>query len=75
VEGYYDNDHNVIASCMTKGDAVKAARVYTEKNQVTTKIVMRKVLNKVNPTVAKITYKKATNERDGEWIFFGYAAE
>lgn len=75
VEGYYDNDGNVIASCMTKGDAVKAARAYTEKNQITTKIVMRKVLNKVNPTVAKITYKKATNERDGEWVFFGYAAE
>ena len=75
VEGYYDNDHNVIASCMTKGDAVKAARAYTEKNQVTTKIVMRKMLNKVNPTVAKITYKKSPTERDGEWIFFGYAAE
>ena len=75
VEGYYDNDHNVIASCMTKGDAVKSARAYTEKTQISTKIVMRKVLNKVNPTVAKITYKKATNERDGEWVFFGYAAE
>jgi hypothetical protein len=75
VEGYYNNDHNVIASCMTKGDAVKAARAYTEKNQITTKIVMRKVLNKVNPTVAKITYKKSPTERDGEWIFFGYAAE
>ena len=74
VEGYYDNDH-IIASCMTKGDAVKAARAYTEKNQVTTKIVMRKVLIKSSPVVAKITYKKATNERDGEWIFFGYAAE
>jgi hypothetical protein len=36
---------------------------------------MRKVLNKSNPVVAKITYKKATNERDGEWVFFGYAAE
>ena len=75
VEGYYDNDGNVIASCMTKGDAVKAARAYTEKNQISTKIIMRKVLIKSNPIVAKITYKKATNERDGEWIFFGYAAE
>lgn len=75
VEGYYDNDHNVIASCMTKGDAVKAARAYTEKTQHSTKIVMRKVLIKSDPTVAKITYKKAPNERDGEWVFFGYAAE
>jgi hypothetical protein len=75
VEGYYDNDHNVITSCMTKGDAVKAARTYTEAHQITTRVVMRKKLLKTDPTVAKIEYKKATNERDGEWIFFGYAAE
>jgi hypothetical protein len=36
---------------------------------------MEKVLDKANKTVAKITYKKSTTERDGEWIFFGYAAE
>lgn len=73
VEKYFED--GVIASCVTKGDAVKMARAYTEKYQVTTRIVMRKVLNKVDPTVAKITYKKAPTERDGEWIFFGYAAE
>jgi len=73
VEKYFED--GVIASCMTKGEAVKMARAYTEKNQQSTRIVMRKVLIKSDPTVAKITYKKATNERDGEWIFFGYAAE
>jgi hypothetical protein len=73
VENHFED--RVIASCVTKGDAVKAARAYTEKTQHSTKIVMRKVLNKSNPVVANITYKKATNERDGEWIFFGYAAE
>jgi hypothetical protein len=36
---------------------------------------MRKVLIKSDPTVARITYKKSTTERNGEWIFFGYAAE
>jgi hypothetical protein len=73
VENHYED--RVIASCMTKGDAVKAARAYTEKTQSSTKIIMRKVLVKSNPVVAKITSKKATNERDGEWVFFGYAAE
>ena len=73
VENYFED--GVIASCMTKGDAVKMARAYTEKYQKTTRIVMRKVLNKVDPTVAKITYKKSPTERDGEWVFFGYAAE
>ena len=73
VENFYED--RVIASCVTKGDAVKMARAYTEKHQQSTKILMRKVLIKSNPMVAKITYKKATNERDGEWVFFGYAAE
>jgi len=67
-------DH-VIGSWDTKGDAVKDARRYTENHQVTTSIVMKKYLEKGDNLVAKITYKKATNERDGEWIFFGYAAE
>ena len=67
-------DH-VIGAWNTKGDAVKDARKYTEKHQVPTSIVIKKYLEKGDNLVAKITYKKATNERDGEWIFFGYAAE
>lgn len=67
-------DH-VIGAWNTKGDAVKDARKYTEKHQVSTTITMKKYLEKGDNTVAKITYKKATNERNGEWIFFGYAAE
>jgi hypothetical protein len=67
-------DH-VIGSWNTKGDAVKDARRYTEKHQVSTSILIKKFLEKGDNLVAKITYKKATNERDGEWIFFGYAAE
>jgi hypothetical protein len=67
-------DH-VIGSWDTKGDAVKDARKYTEKYQVTTSIVIKKFLEKGDNLVAKITYKKSTTERDGEWVFFGYAAE
>jgi hypothetical protein len=67
-------DH-VIGSWNTKGDAVKDARKYTEKHQVPTTILMKKFLEKGDNLVAKITYKKATNERGGEWVFFGYAAE
>ena len=73
VENYFED--RVIASCMTKGDAVKMARAYTEKTQHSTKILIRKVLIKSDPTVAKITYKKSTTERDGTWVFFGWAAE
>lgn len=71
----YDNDLQMVTSCDTKGEAVKKAREYTERHQSSTHICMEKVLEKGSKKVAKITYKKATNERDGEWIFFGYAAE
>lgn len=74
VEHYY-GDSGVISSCPQKGDAVKMARAYTEKHQIPTVVIMRKVLVGPKPVVAKITYKKSTTERDGEWIFFGYAAE
>ena len=70
-----DNYRNVIASVITKGEAVTKARAYTEKHQESTRIVIRKYLEKGDSLVAKITYKKAPNERDGEWVFFGYAAE
>jgi hypothetical protein len=66
---------NQLGSYNTKGDAVKAARVYTEKTFKSTSIVMEKKLEKGSNQVAKISYKKSTTEKDGEWIFFGYAAE
>ena len=63
-----------IGSYNTKGDAVKAARAYTEKNIGTTVVHMEKVLEKGKTEVARINYKKATNEKDGRWIFYGWAS-
>ena len=71
----YNHHGNPLGSFDTKGEAVEHARKRTEKTQETTTINMEKVLDKVNPRVAKITYKRASTERNGEWIFFGYAAE
>ena len=64
-----------LSSHATKGEAVKAARIYTEKYLSPTTVHMKKMLAKGKTEVAKITYKKSTNERDGEYVFFGYAAE
>jgi hypothetical protein len=72
VENYYGD---VVVSAMSKGEAVRMGRAYTEKNQEPVKIIMRKRLDKVDPTVAKITYKKSTTERAGKYILFGWAAE
>jgi hypothetical protein len=71
----YEDSTLLISSHLTKGDAVKSARAYTEKRQVPTFIAMEKVLEKGGSMVAKITYKKSPTERNGEWVFFGYAAE
>jgi hypothetical protein len=65
-----------IASAVTKGDAVKRARDYSEKNQCTTVIKMERRLEKEpHALVAKVTYKPSTTERDGRWVFFGWASE
>lgn len=71
----YTYDAKILGSYNTKGDAVKRAREYTEKTQETTHIAMEKHLEKGTATVAKITYKRSDKEKDGKWIFFGWAAE
>lgn len=64
-----------IASALTKGDAVKRAREYSEKHQCTTKIRMERRLEKdAHALVAKVTYKPSTTEREGRWVFFGLAS-
>ena len=70
VRGY----RGVISTHNTKGDAVKAARAYTEKHQESTGVYMEKTLEKGDAQVAKITYKKSSKEREGRWIFFGWAS-
>lgn len=66
---------NYVGAFDTKGDAVKAARAYTEKTFRPTSISMEKKLEKGSSEVAKITYKKSSEEKDGQWVFFGYASE
>lgn len=64
-----------IASAVTKGDAVKRARDYSEKHQCTTAIKMERRLEKdSHALVAKVTYKPSTTEREGRWVFFGWAS-
>ena len=64
-----------IGSYDTKTLAVKKAREYTERTQDSTVIEMVKVLEKGTTKVAKISYKKSTNEKSGKYVFFGWAAE
>ena len=64
-----------IASAITKGEAVKRAREYSEKNQCSTTIKMERRLEKdSHALVAKVTYKASSKEREGRWVFFGWAS-
>ena len=64
-----------IASAVTKGDAVKRAREYSERHQCTTMIKMERRLEKESHAlVAKVKYKPSTTEREGRWVFFGWAS-
>lgn len=66
-----DTFFNSVSSHDTKGDAVKAARAYTEKTRETTRIVMEKRLEKGSSVVAKVVYKFDKSEKLGKWVFFG----
>ena len=68
-------DGSRINSAITKGEAVKMARAYSEKHQRTTTIKMERRLEKdAQALVAKITYKPSSTEKDGKWVFFGWAS-
>lgn len=65
-----------ISKHMTKSEAIIAARLYIEKNNdKNVAIHMVKNLEKGSTLVATVIYKKGKNEKDGTWIFFGWAAE
>ena len=69
-----DETGKFIFSSLTKTEAVKKAREYTEKHQETTRVTMVKVLDKGSAKVATIRYKKSSTEKDGRWVFFGWAS-
>ena len=70
-----DRSGNEIGSKNTKGDAVKLARAHTEKTQQSTSIHMEKKLDTGSSKVAEIKYKQSTSECNGQFVFFGMAAE
>jgi hypothetical protein len=72
---YYTVDADIrVGSFLTKGEAVTKARAYTEKTGRQSRVKMEKRLEKGDTTVARITYKKAADEQEGEWEFYGWAS-
>lgn len=65
----------LVASHILQGEAIKMARDYTERTKINTTVNITKHLVEGNTQVAKIEYKKSKDECDGNYVFFGYAAE
>jgi hypothetical protein len=65
----------LVASHILQGEAIKMARDYTERTKINTTVNITKHLVEGNTQVAKIEYKKSKDECDGDYVFFGYAAE
>lgn len=65
----------VVGSHILQAEAIKIARAYTERTKSITTVNIVKRLVEGNTQVAKIEYKKSKDECDGNYVFFGYAAE
>jgi hypothetical protein len=70
----YNHHDNPLGSFDTKGEAVEHARKRTEKTRQTTTINMERVMEDGNARVAKITYKHSSNEKEGKYVFYGWAS-
>lgn len=65
---------NVVCKASKQTECIKKARAYVEKNtHASIKIIITKQLEEGNKECAKITYKKASGEKDGQYVFIGYA--
>jgi hypothetical protein len=68
----YDYDRELGHSAL-KADAVKVARIHTEKTKRKTFVVVER-RSIQNATVAEIKYKEGPHEAPGEYVFFGIAS-
>ena len=68
------DDSNAYGDYDTKGAAVKEARKLVERHRRDFQIRVKKKLEKTNPVVAKVLYKKSDKEKSGRYVFFGWAA-
>ena len=68
------DDATFVKAFRTKTEAVKHARMYSEKHHVDTSIIMSKVLANQMPVVARVKYKQSSKEKLGTYLLFGLAA-
>ena len=70
----YNSVADEIRSLKTKTEAIAFARKHVEATKSNTTVVMTKILVNQNSVVAQVKYKPSTQEREGQYVFFGMAA-
>jgi hypothetical protein len=65
----------LIGSHPLQAGAIKMARDYTERTKVSTHVTRVNVLKEGEKNVAFVNYKPSSEERQGEYVLFGWAAE
>lgn len=65
----------LIGSHPLQAGAIKIARDYTEHTKISSHVTRVNVLKEGEKDVAFVNYKPSSEERQGEYVFFGWAAE
>lgn len=65
----------LIGSHSLQAGAIKIARDYTELTKISSHVTRVNVLKEGEKDVAFVNYKPSSEERQGEYVFFGWAAE
>lgn len=73
VEKSFDPSGQIHAVGKTQGDAIAKARKLCEAQKETFEVVIRKRLVKGGSRVATISYKQAGKEKEGKYLFIGWA--
>jgi len=65
----------LIGSHSLQAGAIRIGRDYTELTKIATQVTRVNVLKEGEKDVAFVNYKPSSEERQGEYVFFGWAAE
>ena len=65
----------LIGSHLLQAGAIRIARDYTELTKIISHITRVNVLKEGQKYVAFVNYKPSSDERQGEYVFFGWAAD
>jgi hypothetical protein len=68
-------ENRLIGSHSLQAGAIRIGRDYTELTKISTHVTRVNILKEGEKDVAFVNYKPSSEERQGEYVLFGWAAE